>query len=176
MQMAKIILRIMELYEKVQIMPITMKNIHFWIRDQSYHAVFLRSDLTGEHVSKADKAWDYSLKFQELEERIKLKETGLTIEFGERMAKVSMYIISTCPMCRKTKEFFRARGIPFDFVDYNLASESDQNKIAAEIMRGTGHISFPFVRISDVVVIGFNPERFEQLLKSEKLEPATGQA
>lgn len=92
------------------------------------------------------------------------------------MAKVSMYTISTCPVCRKTKEFFRARGVPFDFIDYNLASESEQNKIAAEMMMGTGNIGFPFVRIGDVVVIGFNPERFEQLLKSEKLGPATSQA
>jgi glutaredoxin len=92
------------------------------------------------------------------------------------MSKVSMYTMSTCPVCRKTKESFRARGIPFDFIDYDLASESEQNKIAAEIMKGTGHIAFPCVRVGDVVVIGFNPERFEQLLKSEKLEPATSQA
>jgi hypothetical protein len=43
-------------------------------------------------------------------------------------------------------------------------------------MKGTGDIGFPFVRIGDVVVIGFNPERFEQLLKSENFEPATSQA
>jgi arsenate reductase-like glutaredoxin family protein len=101
--------------------------------------------------------------------RKKLKETESTIELGERVAKVSMYTISTCPVCRKTKEFFRARGIPFDFIDYDLASESEQNKIAAEMMEGTGNIGFPFVRIGEVVVIGFNPERFKQLLKSEEL-------
>lgn len=92
------------------------------------------------------------------------------------MAKVSMYTISTCPVCRKTKEFFRSRGISFDFIDYDLASESEQNKIAAEMMKGTGDIGFPFVRIGDVVVIGFNPERFEQLLESEKQKPTTNQA
>jgi len=92
------------------------------------------------------------------------------------MAKVSMYTMNTCPACRKTKDFFRARGIPFDFVDYDLASESEQNKIAAEMMKGADYVAFTFVRIGDVVVIGFNPERFEQLLKSEDLEPATGQA
>ena len=92
------------------------------------------------------------------------------------MAKVSMYTISTCPVCRKTKKFFQDRGIPFDFIDYDLASEDMQNKIAEEMMKGTGHIAFPFVRIGDVVVIGFNPERFEQLLKSEKLGPETSQA
>jgi glutaredoxin len=92
------------------------------------------------------------------------------------MAKVSMYTISTCPVCRKTKEFFRARGIPFDFVDYDLASESEQNKIASEMLKGTGDIGFPFVRIGNVVVIGFNPERFKQILESEESESATGQA
>lgn len=88
------------------------------------------------------------------------------------MSKILMYTISTCPVCRKTKEFFRSRDIPFDFVDYDLASESEQNRIAAEMLKGTGDIGFPYVRIGEVVVIGFKPERFEQLLRSEKIEPA----
>jgi glutaredoxin len=92
------------------------------------------------------------------------------------MAKVSMYTLSTCPVCRKTKNLFLARSIPFNFVDYDLASESEQNKIAAEMTKGTGHIAFSFVRIDDVVVIGFNPDKFEQLLESEQLESAISQA
>lgn len=92
------------------------------------------------------------------------------------MAKVSMCTLSTHPMCRKTKKFFLGRDIPFDFVDYNPASESEQNKTADGMIKGTGHIAFPFGRIDDVVIIGFAPEMFEQLLKSEKLEPATSQA
>jgi arsenate reductase-like glutaredoxin family protein len=87
------------------------------------------------------------------------------------MNKVSMYTLSTCPWCRKTKKFFHDRNIPFDFIDYDLAGEDVQNKIAAEMMKHTGHISFPFVMVGDVVVIGYNPERYEQLLRSGKLEP-----
>ncbi|RXA19572.1 glutaredoxin family protein [Methanosarcina sp. MSH10X1] len=74
------------------------------------------------------------------------------------MTKVSMYNISTCPISRKTKEVSRSRGIPFDFVVYDLAIGSEQNKIAAGMMRGTGSIGFPFVRIGDVIIIGFNQE------------------
>lgn len=88
------------------------------------------------------------------------------------MAKIFMYTLSTCPICRKTKKYFRDRGIPFDYVDYDLASEDEQNRIAGEMMKHTGHISFPFVKIGDTVVVGYNPERFEQLLKSEKIETA----
>ena len=86
------------------------------------------------------------------------------------MNKVKMYTLSTCPWCRKTKQFFRDKGIQFDFIDYDLAGEDVQNDIAAEMMSHSGHIAFPFVKVGDTVVVGFNPERYEQLLKSEKIE------
>jgi len=87
------------------------------------------------------------------------------------MNRVSMYTLSTCPWCRKTKQFFRDKSVPFDYIDYDLAKEEEQNKIASEMMKNTGHIAFPFVKVGDTVVIGFNPERFEQLLRSEQREP-----
>jgi glutaredoxin len=119
---------------------------------------------------------DDELTLKMRRENVKIKGNRIENRLGERRTKVSMYTLSTCPECRKTKEFFRARGIQFDLVDYDLTSENKQNKIAAEMMKGTGHSGFPFVRIVDVVVIELNPEMFEQLLKSEKLEPASSQA
>jgi glutaredoxin len=80
------------------------------------------------------------------------------------MKKVSMYTLSTCPWCRKTKKFFQERKMQFDYVDYDLADEHTQEAIASEMMRYTDHIAFPFVRIGDDVVIGYNPEKYERLL------------
>ena len=47
------------------------------------------------------------------------------------MAKVTMYTLSTCPWCRKTKKFFTEHNIPFEFTDYDLADEATQDKIIA---------------------------------------------
>lgn len=79
------------------------------------------------------------------------------------MKKVSMYTLSTCPWCRKTKAFFTSRGVPYDFIDYDLADEATQKRIMAELdaKQATG---FPFVRIGDDVVVGYNPARYQQLL------------
>ncbi len=88
------------------------------------------------------------------------------------MVNVQMYTLSTCPVCRKTKKFFLEKGIQFDFVDYDLAGEEEQNRIAAEMLKRTGHVAFPFVKIGDAVVVGFNPERYEHLIRSGKLEAA----
>ncbi len=81
------------------------------------------------------------------------------------MKKVSMYTLSTCPWCRKTKKFFKDRNIPFDFIDYDLAGEEEKERIGKEMEKYAGHIAFPFVKINGEVVVGYNPERYGQLIK-----------
>ena len=79
------------------------------------------------------------------------------------MKKVSMYTLSTCPWCRKTKQFFTKHNIPFDFIDYDLADEETQDRIMREL-DAEGANGFPFVRIGDQVVEGYRPDRYAELL------------
>jgi glutaredoxin len=75
-----------------------------------------------------------------------------------------MYTLSTCPWCRKTKQFFRDRNVPFDYIDYDLAAEAQQEKIVDEIQKSGVQLAFPFVKINGEIVVGFNPERYAELL------------
>ena len=79
------------------------------------------------------------------------------------MKKVSMYTLSTCPWCRKTKKYFTDHHIPFEFTDFDLADEAAQDKIIRE-MEAEGAKGFPFVRIGDQVVEGWQPARYAALL------------
>jgi glutaredoxin len=79
------------------------------------------------------------------------------------MPKVSMYTLSTCPWCRKTKKYFTDHNIPFEFIDYDLADEATQDRIMSEL-EADGASGFPFVRIGDQVVEGYRPDRFAKLL------------
>jgi glutaredoxin len=79
------------------------------------------------------------------------------------MKKVSMYALSTCPWCMKTKKYFKEHAVAFDFVDYDLADEGTQRRIM-EDMNANGATGFPFVRIGDVVVVGYNVPRYKELL------------
>jgi glutaredoxin len=74
-----------------------------------------------------------------------------------------MYTLSTCPWCRKTKKFFTEHNIPFEFTDYDLANEATQDKIMAEL-DAEGANGFPFVRIGDQVVAGYQPEVYAKLM------------
>lgn len=79
------------------------------------------------------------------------------------MNKIYMYTLSTCPWCRKTKKFFTEHRIAFDYTDYDLADEATQDKIMNEL-ETHGANGFPFVRIGDQVVEGYQPDRYAELL------------
>ncbi|MCD1293553.1 NrdH-redoxin [Methanocella sp. CWC-04] len=80
------------------------------------------------------------------------------------MKKVFMYTLSTCPWCRKTKKFFSEHSIPFDFVDYDLAGEDEQERLDREMSELSSDANFPLVKINGDVVVGYDPEKYEELL------------
>jgi len=82
------------------------------------------------------------------------------------MQEVRMYTLSTCPWCMKTKRFFAEHHIPFEFTDYDLADDATQARIMREL-DAAGASGFPFVRIGDQVVEGYQPARFAKLLGIE---------
>jgi glutaredoxin len=81
--------------------------------------------------------------------------------------KVFMYTLSTCPWCRKTKQFFRDKNIPFEYVDYDLVGEKEQEKILEEISKYGGS-AFPFVKMDGEVIIGYQPQKYAELLSKGK--------
>jgi glutaredoxin len=68
------------------------------------------------------------------------------------MKKVSMYTLSTCPWCRKTKKFFSDHNIQFTYIDYDLADEATQERTSQEL-DAAGATGFPFVKIDDEVIV-----------------------
>ncbi len=82
--------------------------------------------------------------------------------------KVFMYTLSTCPWCRKTKQFFKERNIQFEYVDYDLAGEEEQEKIMEDMDRRSSNTAFPFVMIDEEIIVGYNPEKYSELLNRGK--------
>jgi glutaredoxin len=84
------------------------------------------------------------------------------------MKKVMMYTLSTCPWCRKTKQYFTDHQVPFDYVDYDLQSAQEQEKIEQEMKKRGGALSFPWVLIGNDLVVGWNPAKYDELLALSK--------
>jgi len=82
-----------------------------------------------------------------------------------KMANVKLYTLSTCPWCMKTKKFFKENKIPFEYTDYDLASEANQKKLMKELTALGSTGGFPVVVIEQQVILGYNPDKYKRVLK-----------
>lgn len=80
------------------------------------------------------------------------------------MKKVTIYALSTCLWCKKTKKFFEEKRVPFEAVDYDKQDEARQEAMLAEMREAGYGGSFPFVKIGEASVQGYSPDEFEKLL------------
>jgi glutaredoxin-like protein NrdH len=78
--------------------------------------------------------------------------------------KVFLYALSTCVWCKMTKQYLKDNDIEYEFVDVDLSSEEDREKIRKHIQDLGGPLSYPTAIIDGKkVVTGFRKD----LLKKE---------
>lgn len=78
--------------------------------------------------------------------------------------KVKVYALSTCPYCRRTKQFLKDNGVECDIVDVDLLEGKEQDDVLEEIERMTGRQSFPVVLIGHEVIVGHDEEKLTKAL------------
>jgi len=80
--------------------------------------------------------------------------------------KVLMYAISTCAWCKLTKQFLRDSNIEYEYVDVDLCSEKDRERIRRDIQKRGGDLSYPTIIIDDKTLItGFRKDKIREALK-----------
>ncbi len=78
--------------------------------------------------------------------------------------KIKLFTLSTCSHCNRTKRFFRENGIDMEFVDVDLLSGDDRERILAEVKKLNPDCSFPTICIGDAVIVGFHEDEIRKLL------------
>jgi glutaredoxin len=84
------------------------------------------------------------------------------------MKKVTLFTLSTCPWCKKAKQYFTKNKIPFEFKDYDLSSDDEQEEIMDTMNENGGTGEFPFVIIGKDSVCGYDPDEYARLLGKNK--------
>ena len=72
---------------------------------------------------------------------------------------VVIYSTPTCPWCKRAKDYFTRKGIPY--TEYNVALDRAK---AREMIQKTGQMSVPVIEIDDKVMVGFNESQLDKLL------------
>ncbi len=68
------------------------------------------------------------------------------------MKKVTVYTLSTCPACKKVKQFLDDNRIPYSLIEVDSLDGSEQWAATKELSRHNSQVSYPTVLIEDVVL------------------------
>ena len=79
---------------------------------------------------------------------------------------VLVYALSTCPWCRKTKQWFTDNKVAFEAVDVDTLPDAEQDAAADKAFELSGGRRFPVVVINGEVIVGYSPEKFLDHLKT----------
>jgi len=75
--------------------------------------------------------------------------------------KIKIYTLSWCPHCNALKEYLNKKNLEYENIDV----EENEDK-ANEIIEKTGQSGFPVVCIDEEILIGFDKNKIEELLKN----------
>lgn len=79
--------------------------------------------------------------------------------------KVLMYALSTCAWCKKTKRFLNDNDVEYEYVDVDLTSDDDHEKIREDIISRGGEPSYPTIIVDEKIVItGFRQDKIKEAL------------
>lgn len=73
---------------------------------------------------------------------------------------VTVYSTPTCPYCVMAKNYFKQNNV--QYTDFDVSR--DQNA-AREMVDKTGQMGVPVIDIDGKIIVGFQPEVFQELLK-----------
>ena len=77
----------------------------------------------------------------------------------KKFPRVIMFSTPTCTYCRKAKQYFRQKQVPFRDVDV-----SKDQVAARDMVRRSGQQGVPQIQIGSKVVVGFDRPKIDRLL------------
>ena len=80
--------------------------------------------------------------------------------------RVLLYAISTCAWCKRVKKFLADNNIEYEYVDVDICSREDREKIRGDILNRGGRISYPTIIVDDKILItGFHEDQIKEALE-----------
>ncbi|MDL2307605.1 glutaredoxin [Desulfovibrio sp. OttesenSCG-928-C06] len=63
--------------------------------------------------------------------------------------RVTLYALSTCPYCRRTREFMDSKGISYHLIDVDLLEGNERDEVVRTVTELNPRLSFPTIVIGE---------------------------
>lgn len=77
---------------------------------------------------------------------------------------IKVYTAPTCPYCKLVKDYLKEHKLKFREIDITLSTNN-----AKESIRLSGQMGVPVLSVNGKVIVGWNKDAIEELLKKENV-------
>jgi glutaredoxin-like protein NrdH len=84
---------------------------------------------------------------------------------GTGTTKITLYALSTCIWCKKTKEFLLSQGVAFDYIYVDLLKGEERSMAIENIKQCNPGISFPTIIIGEKCIVGYKEKEIKEALE-----------
>jgi glutaredoxin-like protein NrdH len=84
---------------------------------------------------------------------------------GKDNGDITLYALSTCIWCKKTKELLTSLGVGFNYVYVDLLKGEERANAINEIKHYNPSTSFPTLVIGDKAIVGYREKEIREALK-----------
>lgn len=98
-----------------------------------------------------------------------MKKLFEEVDGKNNMQDVSIFTLSTCGWCRKCKAYLKDRDIKYKYIDIDSIEFEEKSKILQYLRENykPDRIAYPFLVCDDKFVVGYDPNKYEELMKME---------
>ncbi len=84
---------------------------------------------------------------------------------GENRGKVTLYALSTCVWCKKTKKLLQDLGVEYSYIFVDLLKGDERKRTLEEVKRHNPKASFPTTVINDnMCIVGYKEKEIKEAL------------
>ncbi len=96
-----------------------------------------------------------------------IEKLAKTVEGSNKNRDITILTLSTCMWCKKCKAWLNDRDVQYKYVDVDQINFEEKSKIMDYLRENyQSRISYPFMICDDEVVVGYNPDKYEEFMKS----------
>jgi len=90
---------------------------------------------------------------------------------GKNQGVIMLYALSTCPWCRKTRQFLNDQGVEYSYIDVDQTRGQEREDTLNEVRKYNPALSFPVLVVNGKAIVGFKEDEIREALKGA---PAKG--
>ena len=88
-----------------------------------------------------------------------------TVEGSRNTPKVFLFALSTCGWCRRTREFFEANDVPYEYIYVDLLTGDERSEALEEMAKWTQRRAFPTIVVAeDEALVGLDEDKLRKAL------------